>query len=135
MTTLDEPTPTRARAGGALARLRWPLMIGGPLLILAIVAFFVLTGGKSESTDDAYVRIAQAPISAAIAGRVTEVDVVENEAVKAGQVLFRLDPQDEQAAQQRAQAALASARLQVVSLRANYDEQKLLLGAALTTET
>ena len=68
--------PARA---ALLARFRWPLMIGGPLLILAIVAFFVLTGGKSESTDDAYVRIAQAPISAAIAGRVTEVDVAENQ--------------------------------------------------------
>ena len=134
MTTLDEPTPSRGRATGALARFRWPLMIGGPLVILAIVAFFVLTGGKSESTDDAYVRIAQAPISAAIAGRVTEVDVVENQTVKAGQVLFRLDPQDEQATARRAQATLASARLQVVSLRANYDEQKLLLGSALQTE-
>ncbi len=135
MTTLDEPTVGQARPRGALARLRWPLMIGGPVVILAIVAFFVLTGGKSESTDDAYVRIAQAPISAAIAGRVTEVDVVENQRVKAGQVLFRLDPQDEQAAAQRAQAALATARLQVVSLRANYDEQKLLLASALQTES
>ena len=133
MTTLDEPAP-QARPRGLLGRLRWPLMIGGPLVILAIVAFFVLTGGKSQSTDDAYIRIAQAPISAAIAGRVTEVDVVENQRVKAGQVLFRLDPQDQQAAAQRAQAALASARLQVVGLRANYDQQKLLLGAALTTE-
>ena len=108
-------------------------MIGGPLVILAVVAYFVLTGGKSESTDDAYVRIAQAPISAAIAGRVTEVDVTENQHVKAGQVLFRLDPQDEQAAAQRAQAALASARLQVVNLRANYDQQKILLTSAEQT--
>jgi membrane fusion protein (multidrug efflux system) len=134
LTTLDEPAPPQGRARGAWARLRWPLMIGGPVVILAIVAFFVLTGGKSESTDDAYVRIAQAPISAAIAGRVTEVDVVDNQHVKAGQVLFRLDPQDEQAAAQRAQAALGSARLEVVSLRANYDQQKLLLASALTTE-
>ena len=133
MTTLDEPAP-QARPRGALARLRWPLMIGGPVVILAIVAFFVLTGGKSQSTDDAYVRIAQAPISAAISGRVTEVDVVDNQTVKAGQVLFKLDPEDEQAATQRAQANLATARLQVVGLRANYDEQKLLLGAAITTE-
>ena len=135
MTALDEPTPARGRAATTWARFRWPLMIGGPVLILAVVAFFVLTGGKSESTDDAYVRIAQAPISAAIAGRVTEVDVVENQTVKAGQVLFKLDPADEQAAQQRAQANLATARLQVVSLRANYDEQKLMLGSALQTET
>ena len=129
-----ETTPARDRAAGAWARLRWPLMIGGPLIILGIAAFFVLTGGKSESTDDAYIRIAQVPVSAAIAGRVTEVDVSENQRVRAGQVLFRLDPQDEQTAGQRAEATLASARLQVVGLESAYDEQKVLLGAALSTE-
>ncbi len=134
MTGLEEPTPTRGRASGAWARFRWPLMIGGPVVILAIVAFFVLTGGKSETTDDAYIKIAQAPISAAVAGRVIEVDVVDNQRVKAGQLLFRLDPADETAAARRAQAALSTARLQVVSLRANFDEQKLLLSSALQTE-
>jgi membrane fusion protein (multidrug efflux system) len=109
-------------------------MIGGPLVILAIVAFFMLTGGKSQSTDDAYVQTAKAPISAAIAGRVIEVDVVENQQVKAGQVLFRLDPADELAAAHRADAALAAARLQVVGLRAAYDQQKLLLASALQTQ-
>jgi len=117
------------------ARWRWPLMIGGPVVILAGVAWFVLTGGRSESTDDAYVQIGKAPISAAIAGRVVEVDVKENQRVKAGEVLFRLDPADEQAAAQRAQAALASARLQVVGLRAAYDQQRLLLASAGTTQT
>jgi membrane fusion protein (multidrug efflux system) len=109
-------------------------MIGGPLIILAIVGYFVLTGGRFESTDDAYVNVGKAPISTAIAGRVIEVDVTENQTVKAGQVLFRLEAYDEQAAAMRADAALASARLQVVNLRSALDQQKLVLGADLTTE-
>ncbi len=124
---MDEEKPS------PLARWRWPLMIGGPLIILAVVAWFVLTGGKSEATDDAYVQVGKAPISAAIAGRVTEVDVKENQRVAAGQVLFRLDPADQRAAERRAQAALAAAQLQVVSLRAAYDQQKLVLGSDLNT--
>ena len=47
----------------------------------------VITGGKTETTDDAYIQAAKAPISASIAGRVIEVDVAENQSVKAGQVL------------------------------------------------
>ncbi len=109
-------------------------MIGGPVVILGIVAWFVITGGKSESTDDAYVQIAKAPISAAIAGRVVEIDVVENQAVKAGQVLFKLDPADEVAAAQRADAAVAAARLQTSDLRQAYETQTTQLAAAVTTQ-
>src|SRR5437667_291481 len=101
-------------------------MIGVPVLILAAVAYLVVTGGRSESTDDAYVQAAKAPISASIAGRVIEVDVTENQRVKTGQVLFRLDPVDIEAALHRDEAALAAARLQVVSLQSNLDQQRLL---------
>ncbi|HEY5071942.1 MAG TPA: HlyD family secretion protein [Caulobacteraceae bacterium] len=109
-------------------------MIGGPLLILAVAAFFILTSGRSETTDDAYVQRAKAPVSASIAGRVIEVDVKENQRVRAGQVLFKLDPADVSAAARRAQAELAAARLQVVALRAAYDQQRLVLGSALQTQ-
>ena len=117
-----------------LARWRWPLMLGGPVVVLAVVGYFVLTGGKTETTDDAYVQIAKAPISASIAGRVVEIDVVENQAVKTGQVLFKLDLADQSVAANRADAALAAARLQVVALRSAYEQQQLILGSALKTQ-
>jgi membrane fusion protein (multidrug efflux system) len=109
-------------------------MIGGPLIIVAVVAWFILTGGRFEATDDAYVQVSKAPISAAIAGRVVEVDVTENQHVKAGQLLFKLDPADEQAAAAKADAGLAAARLQVTGLRSAYDQQQLQLKQALTTQ-
>ena len=108
-------------------------MLGVPALILAGLAFLVLTGGKTEATDDAYVQAAKSPISTSIAGRVTEVDVIENQAVKAGQILFKLDPADAEVAVQRAEAVLANAKLQVVTLRSALDQQKLLLGSAMQT--
>jgi membrane fusion protein (multidrug efflux system) len=108
-------------------------MVGVPVIILAVVAYLVVTGGRTETTDDAYVQAAKAPISTSIAGRVIEVDVAENQRVKAGQVLFKLDPVDIEAALHRDEAALAAARLQVVGLRASLDQQKLLLGSAVQT--
>ena len=134
MNPIDEEAVSSDRRSAAVARLRWPLMIGGPLIILAVVAWFILTGGRSESTDDSYVQVGKAPISAAIAGRVVEVDVSENQHVKAGQLLFKLDPADEQAAQAKADAGLAAARVQVASLRSDYNNQQLQLAQAVTTQ-
>jgi len=116
-----------------LRRLRWPLMIAGPLLILAAVAYFVITGGRSEATDDAYVEAARVPISASIGGRVVEVDVTDNQPVKAGQVLFRIDVRDYQATAEQAAAQLAAAKLQVDALRAAYDQQQAALKTATDT--
>ena len=123
-----------AGSGGALGRWRWVLLLLGPVVILGLVAYFVLTRGRFESTDDAYVQVGKAPVSASVAGRVIDIDVKENQPVRKGQVLFRLDPADLQVAADRADAALANARLQVVSLRSAYDQQKLILAADLRTQ-
>jgi len=127
-----EPEATAAASGWA-RRWRWPLMIGGPLVILAIVAWFMLTSGRSQTTDDAYVQAARVPISASIGGRVVELDVRENQRVKAGQVLFRLDVDTLSADLERAEAELASARLQVGALRAGVDLQEANLRTAQST--
>src|SRR4051812_8404787 len=59
-------------------RLRWPLLIGGPVIVIAIAAWFVLTGGRSQSTDDSYVQASRTPISANVSARVVELDVKDN---------------------------------------------------------
>ena len=58
------------------------------------------------------------------------VAVVNNQRVKAGDVLFRIDPAPYQAAVDEAEAELANARTQVSSLRANYREGEAGLQAA-----
>ena len=118
---------------GWLRRWRWPVMIGGPLLILGIVAYFLVTAGRTQSTDDAYVEAARVPISASIGGRVIELGVRENQPVQAGQVLFRLDVRDQSATLEQNEAQLAAAKLQVEALRAAYDQQRTNLKTAQDT--
>ncbi len=109
---------------GVIQRLRWPLLIGGPVVILAIVAWFVLTGGRYQSTDDAYVQAARTAVSASISGRIVDLEVQDNQPVKAGQVLFRLDDRDYRNAIAQAEAQLAVVRLQVRTERASYGQQE-----------
>ena len=80
-----------------MRRWRWWLIVGGPAVILAIVAYVILTGGRYQSTDNAYVQIAKVPVAANVGGRVTDVYVRENQFVRRGQLLFRLDARDYQA--------------------------------------
>lgn len=98
-------------------------MIGGPVVVLAAVAWFVLTSGRYQTTDDAYVQAARASVSASVSGRIVDMQVQDNQPVKAGQVLFRLDDRDFKNAVAQAEAQLAAARLQVETSRASVGSQ------------
>jgi len=126
-------TAPRDRSSGLLRRLRWPVMVVGPVVILAIAGYFVLTSGRTQSTDDAYVQAARVPISASIGGRVTDLLVAENQHVKAGQVLFKLDVRDFAATAEQAAAQEAAARLQVEAMQAAYQQQLTNLKTAEDT--
>ena len=125
------PPPTR----GVLSRFRWPLIIGGPLLIIAVVVYFFLNAGKFQTTDDAYVQIARAPVSSSVSGRVLEVYVHENQVVHAGDRLFRLDARDAQADAAQAQAQLEQAQLQIRSQQAAYAAQQAVIATAQEAAT
>ena len=56
-------------------RLRLPLMLAGPIVVLLAAGCWYLTGGRYVSTDDAYVQAARTMISTDVSGRVVEVDV------------------------------------------------------------
>jgi membrane fusion protein (multidrug efflux system) len=114
-------------------RLRMPLMIAGPLLLAIGAGYFYLFGGRYESTDDAYVRAAQASISSNVSGRVVEVAVHDNQQVRQGDLLFRLDAAPHTIALAEAQAQLGKARLEVEQLKATYRQHKADLAAAQDT--
>jgi membrane fusion protein (multidrug efflux system) len=61
---------------------------------------------QSVYTDDAYVESTVAPVSAKVPGQVLEVLVRDNEAVKAGHVVARLDARDYRARVEQARAAV-----------------------------
>ncbi|HTW38854.1 MAG TPA: HlyD family secretion protein [Steroidobacteraceae bacterium] len=111
-------------------RLRAPLMIGVPLIAAAAGLYYYLSAGRYQSTDDAYVRAAQVSISSNVSGRVSQIEVGDNQRVHRGEVLFRLDQRPFRIAVEEAYARLASARLQVESLKATYRQRLADLRAA-----
>ncbi|HEY7942920.1 MAG TPA: HlyD family secretion protein [Casimicrobiaceae bacterium] len=124
-----QPAPRRRMR----QRLRLPLLLLAPIVLLIGGAWLYLTGGRYQSTDNAYVRAARVAISSNIAGRVTEVAVHDNQLVHRGDVLFRLDDAPLRIAVQEAQAQLATARLQVESLKASYRQRQADLRSAQDT--
>ncbi len=111
-------------------RLRRPLLWGVPAIVIAVAVYIYLTSGRYQSTDDAYLRAAQVQISADVSGRVVQVDVHDNERVKRGQVLFRLDPRRLRIAVAAARSRLAAARLAVRALEADYRADLAALNSA-----
>ncbi len=67
-----------------------------------------------------------------IGGRITERLVNVGDRVEAGQVVARLDPQNEINAQRSAQAAVVAARGQLVVARNAYERQRALLARGFT---
>ncbi|MBA2932611.1 HlyD family secretion protein [Sphingomonas sp. CGMCC 1.13654] len=118
--------PTRTRR----QRMRGPLLIAAPIAALIFVLFVYLHGGRYETTDNAYFQSGLGAVAANVSGQVIAVEVHDNQRVKAGQVLFRIDPAPFQATVDEAEAALADARTQVSSLQANYAQGQAELKAA-----
>jgi membrane fusion protein (multidrug efflux system) len=74
--------------------------------------------------------VAKASINARTSGQVIEIAVEDNQPVRKGQVLFRIDPKPLQIAVDRAQAQLSVARLRIDGLKASYRQQQAELQSA-----
>ena len=106
------------------------LMIAGPAIILLIALVVYLWSGRYESTDNASLQTGMVAISPSISGKVTSIEVKENQHVKKGDVLFRIESNSLKAAVAEAEAALATARTDVRSRQADYREALSQVSAA-----
>lgn len=91
------------------------LIVVGIIIAIPIYAYYSVR----ESTDDAQVDGHVIPVSPRISGTIIAVLVNDNQQVKAGQELVRLDPANYQVALEQAQAALATAEANVTESQAN----------------
>src|SRR5690349_24324934 len=102
------------------------------LLVGAIVAgsYWYTTWRWLESTDDAYTQADNTAIVPRVFGYISELLVTDNQRVKAGEVLLRIDPRDYQAAVDQAQADLAAAEANIRSLNAQISQQQAAIDQA-----
>lgn len=123
------PVPTN-EPSSRKRRLRGPLLLLAPVVVVIGALFLYLHGGRLEETDNAYLQAGLVAVSPNVAGRVVSVAVRNNQRVRRGDVLFRIDPAPFRAAVDEAEAQLATAGTEVEALRANYAQGESELAAA-----
>jgi membrane fusion protein (multidrug efflux system) len=101
-------------------RYKKPALIAAGIVAAIVVMFYVYDAFTHEETDDAYVTGHLHEVSARINGVVTEVLVDDNQKVNEGDVLVKLDPNENLAIEAAAKANLATAQ-------SNLDRQQPLL--------
>src|ERR1700684_397869 len=94
---LEEPLVAEPPKGLKNPKVQRVLLLAAIVIVAVAVGLFLYYRNR-ESTDDAQVDGHITPIAAKISGRVAEVLVHDNEPVKAGQILIKIDPRDYQAA-------------------------------------
>jgi len=119
-------TGKKPRNTSSRPRLWW-LLLAAFAVALAIATFAWMAYYQDrETTDDAQVDGHIVPVASKIYGNVAEVLVSDNQPIRAGQVLVRIDARDYQAKVDQAKAALALAEAQ---------SQAAIVGVPLTRET
>ncbi|WP_233838389.1 HlyD family secretion protein [Paraburkholderia sp. ZP32-5] len=113
-----------------LLRIAAAIIVAG---LAAWAATKLLSSPNSESTNDAYVTADFTLVAPRVAGQITDVLVNDNEDVKAGQLLVRIDDRDYRAALASAEAEVAVAKASVANFDAEIARQPSLVAQARAT--
>jgi membrane fusion protein, multidrug efflux system len=92
-------------------------------------------GRYLESTDDAYVKADYTIIAPKISGYISKVLVDDNQAVKAGQVLARIDDCDYQSSLAQARANVTAAKADIANFKAQIELQQSTITQAQASVT
>ena len=114
--------------------LRWILrttfLAVGPVAAAVVGLYFYMSSGRYVTTENAYVKAELITVTSEVSGRVTEVAIGDNQPVKRGDVLFRIDPSRFEVERDRLAAELTAARARVETIRARYRTKLAELAAA-----
>jgi membrane fusion protein, multidrug efflux system len=109
------------------------LAAGGTIGLLALVFLglrWYAVARFIQSTDDAFVGGEITVLAPKVAGFIAEVAVTDNQTVRAGDLLVRLDDRDFRAALSRADAAVTAQRAQLANLAATLHLQQAVIAEA-----
>ena len=130
-TAVQPATPSKKE------RIRKALIAGAAVALLATASWYGWdywsVGRFLVSTDDAYVKADNTTIAPKVSGYLNQVLAGDNQHVKSGQVLARIDDRDFRVALDQAKADVAAADAAVASKRAQLDVQQTVIDAAKAT--
>jgi membrane fusion protein, multidrug efflux system len=114
-------------------------LAGYGLVIVVVIAIVIwacmklFSDAASETTNDAYVTADFTLVAPRVAGQLSEVLVEDNQQVKAGQLMVRIDDRDFRAALLSAQADVEAAKASVANYDAEIARQPALVDQARAT--
>ena len=134
----EDHHPEQDREGGDEPRRsflrRHPIaFLLGLVLFIAAAAGGYLYWDYAEhfqSTDDAFIAARQFAIAPKVSGYITAVPVTDNQHVKAGDVIARIDDRDYRIALDQAQAQVASAQASIQNIDAQINVQQAQITAS-----
>ena len=100
-------------------RLRAVAMALGPILAVGAGLWYWFGRPGEVETDNAYVKQDIVSVAGEVSGLITRVNVRENQRVKAGDVLFAIDPSTFRVAVEQADAQIATAQARITALQAD----------------
>ncbi len=113
------------------------MLAGAAIVVLAGASWYGYdywtVGQYLVSTDDAYVKADNTTIAPKVSGYLNQVLVADNEHVKAGQVLARIDDRDFRVALDQARADVQASNATISSKEAQLDVQQAVIKAARAT--
>ncbi|MGN3975540.1 HlyD family efflux transporter periplasmic adaptor subunit [Tsuneonella sp. SYSU-LHT278] len=118
---VDEATGLAEAVEGATRTTSRPwkrlaLMAGVPLVVIATAGGYWLSLQGKVTTDNAYVRQDKVSITAEVGGQIAEVMVDDEDEVRAGDLMFRIDPAPYRIRIAQADAAIAAAQAGATAL-------------------
>lgn len=118
---IDPQIIQSVESAAASRRRRWLRPFGVAVLVIGagFAVWHFVFGGQSVETDNAYTAVEVARITPLVNGPVERVNVVDSQAVHAGDVLIELDDTDARIAVRQAVATLAQTKRQIRQLMAN----------------
>ncbi|EGM9454053.1 multidrug efflux transporter periplasmic adaptor subunit MdtN [Escherichia coli] len=112
-----ESTPKKA------PRSKFPALLVVALALVALV-FVIWRVDSAPSTNDAYVSADTIDVVPEVSGRIVELAVTDNQAVKQGDLLFRIDPRPYEANLAKSEASLAALDKQIMLTQRSVDAQQ-----------
>ncbi|TVT81406.1 HlyD family secretion protein [Pseudomonas sp. H3(2019)] len=134
MTSLNAVDPSLAVKPVRPPLLKRLLLTAAGVVALVLIALYGshwwTSGRFIEETDDAYIGGDVTVIGPKVAGYVEEVLVTDNQRVKAGDLLVRLDSRDYRASLDKAEGAVAAEEALLANLDATEQLQHAVIGQA-----
>ncbi|EAA5485843.1 multidrug transporter subunit MdtN [Salmonella enterica subsp. enterica] len=94
------------------------------VLVIVVLIFVIWKLDSAPSTNDAYASADTIDVVPEVSGRIVELAVADNQAVKQGDLLFRIDPRTYEANLAKAEASLAALDKQIMLTQRSVNAQQ-----------